>query len=155
MKRFSYVIIDAAWFIETWKYDPSVKHALTMLDAIVEQEFNLDNLKIQLEERENPKVLFQFLSMKDFGMEDDLYIKLNARGRPLTAFENFKSKFTDKCPQKCPALCNEIKENLDGKWADLFWSIGEANFDISYLAFFKLIFSNSKLIQTEVRLSSV
>ncbi|MDE7365477.1 MAG: DUF262 domain-containing protein, partial [Ruminococcus sp.] len=145
----SCVITDAAWFIEAWKYDPSVRHALTMLDAIVEQKFNLNNLKIQLEERENPKVLFQFLSMKDFGMEDDLYIKLNARGRPLTAFENFKSKFTDKCPQKCPALCNEIKENLDKKWADLFWSISEANFDISYLAFFELIFSNSGLIQIE------
>ncbi|MDE6780422.1 MAG: DUF262 domain-containing protein [Ruminococcus sp.] len=145
----SSVITDTAWFIEAWKYDPSVKHALTMLDAIVEQNFNLNNLKIQLEERENPKVLFQFLSMEDFGMEDNLYIKLNARGRPLTAFENFKSKFTDKCPQKCPALCDEIKDNLDGKWADLFWSIGEDNFDIFYLAFFEIIFSNSKLIQTE------
>lgn len=29
--------------------------------------------------------------MKEFGLSDDLYIKMNARGKQLTMFENFKA----------------------------------------------------------------
>lgn len=142
-------IPDQAWFIDSWKYDPSVLSAITMLDDIINQRFNIELLKQQLEEQENPQVVFQFLSLDDLGMEDDLYIKLNARGRALSPFENFKSKFIDECGRKCPEICEEIKINLDGKWADLFWSCSKQDFDKLYLTFFEFVFCNYNLLIAE------
>ena len=145
----SVFIKDQAWFVDSWQYDPSVLSALNMLDDMIAQQFNLALLQMQLEERVSPQVVFQFLNLDDLGMEDDLYIKLNARGRALTPFENFKAKFIDECEKRCPALCNEIKQSLDGKWADLFWNCSKQDFDKLYLTFFAFVFANHGLLQVE------
>lgn len=148
-------IRDQAWFIDSWQYDPSVESALNMLDDIILQGFDISILKQQLEEHNEPKVVFQFLNLDDLGMEDDLYIKLNARGRALTSFENFKSKYINECKIKCPEICDEIKIALDGKWADLFWNLKQKDFDKIkdfdrvYLLFFEIIFSNYSLLKSE------
>ena len=38
-------------------------------------------------------ITFQLLKLDEFGLSDDLYIKMNARGKPLTNFETFKARF--------------------------------------------------------------
>lgn len=146
------IIRDAPWFIDSWKYDPSINNALTTLNDIVRLGFDRSRLKMQLEEKKNPKVFFHFVKLDELGMEDELYIKLNARGRALTAFENFKSRFIDRCMAANPILSEEIKKNLDGIWADLIWEIGKIGkegFDDFYLRFFETVFLNHGLIKTE------
>ena len=151
----SQFIKDQAWFIDSWQYDPSVESALNMLDDIILQGFDISILKQQLEEHNEPKVVFQFLNLDDLGMEDDLYIKLNARGRALTSFENFKSKYINECQTKCPKISDETKVALDGKWADLFWNLNGKDFDKTkdfdrlYLLFFEMVFSNYNLLKAE------
>ncbi len=86
--KISDVIIDSSWFFLSWKKDPTIKSMLTMLDAI--QQIFKDKTEVW-EKLEN--ITFHFIELQNFGLSDDLYIKMNARGKPLTEFENFKAKF--------------------------------------------------------------
>lgn len=79
-------------------------------------------------------IVFYYLPLKDFGLSDDLYIKMNGRGKPLTAFENLKAAIDNILPKELDYDFKEIgdeangsnfKENwqscIDGKWTDTFW----------------------------------
>ena len=73
------------------KLDPTIKSCLVMLDLINELFGASSGFYNRLIQTQNPYITFQFLNMKDFGLSDDLYIKMNARGKTLTPFENFKA----------------------------------------------------------------
>ena len=64
-----------------------------MLDAIHELFRNDQGLYARLVDNKRPAITFQLLDLKDFGLSDDLYIKMNARGKPLTPFETFKARY--------------------------------------------------------------
>jgi hypothetical protein len=49
---------------------------------------------------------------------------MNARGRPLTQFENFKAKFSE-------FLDKENKSKLDNEWLDIFWNFEKNNLEIA------------------------
>ena len=100
-------IKNYSWFMPFWENDPTVKSMLVMLDAI-HDKFKNSNFYDRLE-----NIKFSFLELKEFGLTDDLYIKMNARGKPLSEFENFKAEFEKE-------LSQEIKAKLDNEWLDLF-----------------------------------
>ena len=54
-------------------------------------------------------------------MSEDLYIKMNSRGKPLTTFENFKARFEQVLERSCPERVDELAQKVDGAWADLLW----------------------------------
>ena len=88
-------IRDYNWFATKWDLDPTVQSMLVMLDSIHEK-FHNDNheefLKRLLDEN-NPAIAFIFMDLDEYKLNDDLYILMNSRGKPLTPFENFKAKF--------------------------------------------------------------
>lgn len=116
-------IINQNWFIANWKNDPTITSMLVMLKAIDEKFNGLSNIWGKLTGN-NPSIVFHLLKMKNLGLPDDLYIKMNARGKPLTDFEHFKSQFLE-------VLSGEFKETfnskIDREWADLFWDIFKEN----------------------------
>lgn len=130
-------IKNYSWFMPFWENDPTVKSMLVMLDAI-HDKFKNSNFYDRLE-----NIKFSFLELKEFGLTDDLYIKMNARGKPLSEFENFKAEFEKE-------LSQEIKAKLDNEWLDLFWGLKDSDkkgIDLSsvdkrYMAFFKGVASN-------------
>ena len=130
-------IKDSSWFMPFWENDPTVKSMLVMLDAI-HDKFKNSNFYDRLE-----NIQFSFLELKEFGLTDDLYIKMNARGKPLSEFENFKAEFEKE-------LSQEIKAKLDNSWLDLFWGLKDGNkedvdlssVDKRYIAFFNRVASN-------------
>ena len=125
------------WFMPFWENDPTVKSMLVMLDAI-HDKFKNSNFYDRLE-----NIKFSFLELKEFGLTDDLYIKMNARGKSLSEFENFKAEFEKE-------LSQEIKAKLDNAWLDLFWGLKDSDkkgIDLSsvdkrYMAFFNRVASN-------------
>ena len=143
------IVEDAAWFVDSWKYDPSVCNVLNTLDDISKLGFNIVDLRKQLEDLSNPKAFFHFVELDKLGMQDDLYIKLNARGRELSPFESFKSKFIDRCNDACPALVAEFKKNLDVSWTDYIWNIGKEDFDTVFLRFFETVLLNANILKSE------
>ena len=134
-------IKNYSWFMPFWENDPTVKSMLVMLDAI-HDKFKNSNFYDRLE-----NIKFSFLELKEFGLTDDLYIKMNARGKPLSEFENFKAEFEKE-------LSQDIKAKLDNEWLDLFWGLKDSDkkgIDLSsvdkrYMAFFKGVASNFTIL---------
>lgn len=122
-KTISEKISDSKWFFLSWKKDPTIKAMLVMLDAIEErlQSKNAEELKIfwQKLTSENPPIIFHFKQLNDIGLTDDLYIKMNARGKGLTDFENFKARFEKHIKKNVFEKELELSENNKEKWKEL------------------------------------
>lgn len=121
-------IKDSFWYFLPWDNDPTVQSMLCMLDALHTKFKNTNGFYALLTDTEKPIITFQFLPLKDYGLTDDLYIKMNSRGKPLTKFENFKAKFEQhlikfngKLPFQ-PTAQEYFAHRIDTRWADLFWT---------------------------------
>lgn len=90
-KKPSEVIKDSTWFMDYWQYDPTVECMLQMLDSIYEksQKTNFPDLG---------KITFEFFALDEYNLNENLYIKMNSRGKPLTAFENLKAEIENHLP---------------------------------------------------------
>ena len=122
-------IIDQPWFFSAWKSDPTIESMLVVLQA-VESKFNAQNYDWENSNLWNeltgskPKIIFHLLPMDDLGLPDDLYIKMNARGKGLTDFEHFKSQFSEVLSTE---RAKEFNIKIDKDWSDLFWNIFKNN----------------------------
>ena len=120
----SIVVRNALWYHGgVFDNDPTIVGMLKMLDEIhvqfgtacSEEYYN------RLFGSGSP-VKFWFLSIDNFGFADDLFIKMNARGKSLTRFEMFKSEFETAITKSCdPTLVDEWKEKIDNDWLEFFW----------------------------------
>ncbi len=134
-------ICDSQWFYSSWMFDPTIQSCLCMLDAISNKFNHIDiNLYERLTNTSRPYITFQYLNLHSFKLSDDLYIKMNARGKPLTAFENFKAWLFDRVETELET--NHFEYKVDQQWTDLFWKRSvedNVDFDLIYLKFFNLI----------------
>lgn len=122
----SSAIEDSSWFVLFWKHDPTVNSILTMLDAIHVKFCEKHNLLDQLN-----NITFDVIELKKYKLTDDLYIKMNARGVPLTQFENFKAKFekileSENLENKLfvdnkETLKSYFSRKIETDWVDSFW----------------------------------
>lgn len=138
--QLSKTIQNASWFVISWENDPTISAMLIMLDAIQAKLKDSLDLWQKLTETEEDKrpITFLYIKLENFGLSDDLYIKMNTRGKELTSFENFKSRFekhieknewekdlkiqeTDTEEVKKENLAKQFKYKVDGVWTDLFW----------------------------------
>lgn len=137
-------IINQAWFPLDWEKDPTISSMLVMLDAIDNTFKNVDNLWEKLKDK---CITFYFLPVKDMGLTDELYIKMNSRGKPLTLFEHFKAELEREVRSIDENLANRITGKIDRVWTDLLWEYrnsdngsGDDNIiDDEFLRYFKFI----------------
>ena len=139
----SEIIKDAAWFADSWILDPTIQGALVTLDGITDFFDFQYNYSEVLTSETNYRVAFNFLDIEDLGSEDELYIKLNSRGRPLTDFENFKARFISRVHEIDTKLANDIALKLDTKWTDTIWRFDKNRFDINFLNLFEIALINN------------
>lgn len=142
-------IEDSEWFVAGWKFDPTIQSVLTMLDDIKANFCQVQNLAQILSNQDFEPIIFKFLEMKDLGMEDSLYIKLNARGKPLTPFENFKARFIGRLQKMKHPFTTEFEQSFDKEWTDLFWVKVKESFDEIYLTFFGVLLMNKEICQND------
>ncbi|MBQ6006168.1 MAG: DUF262 domain-containing protein [Selenomonadaceae bacterium] len=118
-----------------WKKDPTVSSMLVMLDAIHEKFRGVENLWGKLRDG---AISFYFLSIKDLGLTDELYVTMNSRGKPLTDFEHFKAEFKRKLDDLDRELSDRIILKIDTTWTDLLWNYRDENnlIDDGFLAYF-------------------
>ena len=175
-------ITQQTWFYSSWKQDPTIQAMLSMLGGTTNEEEAKDNIEAvfkggdfneywtRLTSEEAP-IVFYYQPLKDFGLSDDLYIKMNARGKQLTSFENFKADLIGYVEQQ--AKENEewkklldayrgIPVLLDTDWMDIFWKNKTKNYQIDeiYYAFLNRFFWNyyvgySKETGSKIELTSV
>ena len=162
--------MDSCWFFDTFKLDPTVQSMLVMLDAI---HLEYEKLNIKLFKNIN-KIKFYFLSLDGFDLTDELYIKMNARGKQLTHFENFKadlfkwiqdeenpfrSSFIEKCNYNGLEVNYHLnfELRLDNEWTGLFWNHSKKNskneeklVDPYMMQFFNRYLLNSYIISSDL-----
>lgn len=138
-------IKDHPDYLPTWQYDPSIQSMLVMLDALHDWfTAKQPDLKIawaKLVDEENPSIRFHVLLMKANGLTDELYIKMNSRGKPLTPFENFKAHFEDGLKKAHPDKANDFAKKVDTDWSDILWPYrGEDHLiDDEFMRYFRFI----------------
>ena len=93
------------------------------------REYSIDNLWSKLTTRDN--IQFYSLSLDKFGLTDDLYIKMNSRGKKLTEFEIFKSDLEKAIKRISPDLKDEISIKIDNAWMDIMWTYAQSSNDDS------------------------
>ena len=115
-------IKDQSWMPLDWRNDPTISSMLTMIDAIHCMFRDTHGLWQKLNEG---YISFYFLSIEDMGLTDDLYIKMNSRGKPLTEFEHFKAEWeglVKKLDEDDTNLSGELSRKIDTVWTEIFWS---------------------------------
>lgn len=170
----SSTIKDKGWYYLSWSDDPTIQSMLTMLDAIHTKFCHRKDFYERLFNLTNPIITFQYLNLKEFSLTEDLYIKMNSRGKPLTSFENFKAKLEQHISELFGEIdkpfkisSNQIEATyrsyfsfqIDTKWADLFWQyrklVGKPyTFDEEVMNFIRVIISNQFAIDNSSDLDS-
>jgi hypothetical protein len=168
-------IIDSPWFMASWSNDPTIISMLNMLNTlqeeIIEKDVAWENLV------KNRMITFDYIDIKsdEFKLTDELYIKMNSRGKPLTSFENFKAQFSSLLSSKDTNYA-DLKLNyqdttvtyqqyfafkIDSVWIDLFWSYRtkiNSTIDgciyrfISYIAELLFFKNNPKTLSSDIKI---
>lgn len=172
-KDIVHCIMKQKWFYSAWKQDPTIQAMLRMLrgtkttkngkdfiDGIEELFLNTEKEKYKeiWEDLtgDNCKIVFNFLPLSSYELplSDDLYIKMNARGKALTDMENLKadligwmrsennkSIFSDE-------MCANISAEIDNMWTDLFWENKneDGNIDEIFFAFLNRYFLGELIV---------
>ena len=110
---------NSNWFFLSWKKDLTVVSLLKMLDLIEKFFENEDINKLN-------NITFEILYLDEFNLTDELYVKMNARGKPLTLFENFKAEFEsyiEKTGDNEEVIPN--KASFDNEWLNIFWNLAK------------------------------
>lgn len=173
------------WFYTAWNQDPTIQAMLRMLcgtdikddktkkditDGIDEflagyTEEKLLSYWNKLTSSEFCPISFYKLAIgsEQLPMSDELYIKMNARGKALTDFENLKADFVDWIYQDDNAglfADEDINLNekramyaslLDNSWMDVFWDqrTPAGKVDEIYYTFFNRYFINEAILLSE------
>lgn len=173
-------IISSYWFHKNYIKDPTVMGMLTTLEDI-QKKYN------DIQEKEKNLILFNhmdklcfyILPLDGFDLTDELYIKMNARGKALTDFENFKADIinwmkSDKNKNKeefdKKVMYKEreipwylsIASKFDNSWTDIFWREAKNNkkeddkiIDTYFLRFIKRFFLNQFIVSSEKKAKDI
>lgn len=131
-------IRDQYWYPMDWDNDPTIAAMLVMMDDIhtlfKETSGIWDKLK-------GGAISFYFLSLKEMGLSDELYIKMNSRGKPLSQFEHFKAELEGAMKQVNTEISHRINQKIDMEWTDMLWPYKGSNeiIDDEFLRYFHFI----------------
>ncbi len=141
-------IEDSAWYFSEWDKDPSVNSFKIVLNDIDRKFTDFADLNDKLKVDDCP-ITFMALKITDIGRVNDLYIKMNSRGKPLTEFESFKSELFDFLEQCSSDVISfdiaDFKKKADDDWLSMIWDICEnpaKECDKIYMAFLHQIIIN-------------
>lgn len=119
-------IKDSNWFFLSWKKDPTIDSMLRAIDDIHNIFFSINDLWVKLTST-SEIISFYYVELENIGLTDDLYIKMNARGKLLTSFENFKASFQkhvkdNNWEQNKKVFTDFFAFKIDTCWTDYFWN---------------------------------
>lgn len=143
-------IKDATWYYSAWNQDPTISSMLRMIKGTDIGDKSGEDIIDGLEElfthtekdvfekywerlTETDAIAFYQQPLEDFGLSDDLYVKMNARGKQLTSFENLKADLIGYLREQerdseqdgwkeILDIRKGIPIKIDTKWTQLFWN---------------------------------
>ena len=169
-QRLSDLIRARRWFFSEWMNDPTIDAMLRTLSGneandedCIESIFKYK--KIDLNKLNN--ITFELLPIGNDKLPDtaadDLYIKMNSRGKALSDFENFKKDLDDWIDRE-PGFDIETKtaykSDIDNSWTNVFWKEVSADkdapkdFDPMFFSFINRYFVNEICLNGELKVGS-
>ncbi len=163
----SKTIRQASWYSKNYDKDTTIVSMLRMLDAINDKYESCES-KPTYEALQ--KLKFYVLELNGFGLSEELFIKMNARGLQLTSFENFKAdlvgymkkQYTYLVPMTLSVAKREVpywlnySSLIDGRWTNLFWTkpneeddSGSKQCDKRFFRFIQRFFANKSILLAE------
>lgn len=118
LKNIDEFIKNQKWFDNEWLNDGTVSGMLQMLHDFSQQKVLLDGTAT-VDALIGGLFSFYLVPLELFGLSDELYIRMNARGKVLTDFENFKSEFY-KILKDYPQL-EDVKNKIETSWVENLW----------------------------------
>lgn len=129
-------IKEKYWYDHDMQSDPTVKAMMQMLscmEKMLDSEPYVANRRTMLENLYDISkrcITFDVLDMEQYNLTDGLYVKMNARGKGLTPFENWKADFIDMLAF-CGGNDNDVLRteqerfsySIEHEWGDVFWKI--------------------------------
>lgn len=132
------LIIDDALYLSTYDSDPTIISMLNVLDKIELKCQELGTIKLFpcLWRRliDYKYIQFYKLSLENFGLTDDLFIKMNARGKKLTEFEIFKSDMMSAIKNVSEPMKDTFSNKMDTVWIDIAWDYTDKTIDDKHKA---------------------
>jgi hypothetical protein len=124
-------LTDQPWYAGAWKHDPTIQSMLVTLDDLHALFAGDDEAACRvawdrLVAEDSPAISFDFLPVEDMGLPDELYIKMNSRGKPLTTFEHFKADFEKTLGATPGDARTRFARNIDQDWSDLLWPLRDS-----------------------------
>lgn len=115
------------WFRYNWNFDSTIESMVVVINDIYEMMSkksnydykNTDNLYSNLS-----NITFKLLDLDDFEMGDELYIKMNARGKELSSFDLLKSYLEQDLSKNNVnnvELLVDWQSKIDCNWMDYLW----------------------------------
>lgn len=137
-------IMDCYWFSGNFYADPTIKSMLVVIETIHKKFGKCPDFQIIQEKLTSDEcpIIFLWLSMDDFKNTDDLYIKMNARGKLLSDFEIFKAKLQNSTYME--SILGESITDADkvlfiskynNQFAELFYKFYQNQYDEAMMAF--------------------
>lgn len=122
-EKLSEKLRDSKWFFLSWNNDPTIDAMLRTIDDISLKFGHIVNLWNKLVTQN--LISFYYVELDEIGLTDDLYIKMNARGKLLSPFENFKASFEKKIEdlnwEQNREQLDKFAFKIDTDWTDYFW----------------------------------
>ena len=135
-------LMEAPWFLPAWQKDPTVNSMIEMLVAIGTRLGEADTAPLWKRLQEGA-ITFTVIEIQsnEFRLTDELYIKMNNRGRMLTDWECYKAKAIECLgevvfKEENAGLWESLQANeqektpadyfsfrIDGRWQDFFWHL--------------------------------
>jgi hypothetical protein len=131
-------LCDQHGYASSWKHDPTIQSMLVVLDDIHGLFSDSGELECRaawdaLIAEDAPAITFESLSLKEMGLTDEVYIKMNSRGKPLSPFEHFKAAFEQTLREVSEVHraesggretpYEEFIRKVDQQWSDLLWPL--------------------------------
>lgn len=142
-KSLKQILQKQPWFSEEWNFDPTIQAMLSMIECMEKKLSDhypdgTDLILMRLNSENFHAITFDELNMHEYELTDSLYIKMNARGKQLTKFENWKSDFIKFLESefddasfadadegrkiKYSSYKDYFCYSIEHEWTDLLWS---------------------------------
>ncbi|MCI2108870.1 MAG: DUF262 domain-containing protein [Bacteroidales bacterium] len=160
----SVAIKDAKWYFRSFDKDSTIEGMLRMLDAIhdhYEQVLSISPDALLFSNLNN--ITFYVLSLGEFGLTEELYIKMNARGLPLSPFDNFKAELIgylrgteigNSIVRMDNSIMNaevpyylDFSTRMDTRWINIFWNKETPQYDEVFFRFFYRYLANKYAVE--------
>ncbi len=127
------IIKDYKEYYDFYDYDLTIEAMINTLNSIhIKYEKLSDKSNLSFD-----NISFQIFPMESFNLSDDLYIKMNGRGKQLSSFDNFKADYfkwledasddnidkliPDSFGENSIDKLNTLKRKFDTDYIDIFW----------------------------------